>query len=249
MTQCGKFKCQTDTITYDDMEPDDKCVSFKNDDACAKCETVNSIRASDARGFNLNPIKKMFDQDATEAEIDSFWQELELCGISRPAPEVEARFYVAEPDYAVLDKNARILLKRIDPASTAAQFIQTLHEIAQMPKKNMASKSDMQRQVKDLLVTRKCHSQMVHDTTELPMGIYLLFADLVKTTKNKFFKVVDYINERHQICLEAYIEKCHQILSERGTKKKRKRNTRRKHARINVQKQERKTPSQQAEEK
>jgi hypothetical protein len=223
MVKCNGFTCNEDIITFDDIDNDEQCVAIK-DDICTICDNITNARLFNPQLFNNDPIKACFGIDkSSHKETDEFWSLIKnKCKINRPNSHLEKspEFYVAKPSYDILEQDFNIITDRIDKTSikkneTFIKFITTLYKIA-LDKQQFSNKHDMKRYIKDLLITENCPIIAIHEATELPMNIQILFSNLASSNVEKFDKVKKLLNTKNGVCLEAIIDKCNKILSSSG---------------------------------
>lgn len=222
-----KYVCDMDMITYDGIQP--PCIAV-GDNQCVSCDNVNNIRIADPVEFNKNPIKKIFNLHKSPEEISQFWTQLETkCGINRPstfsAVEESPRFYVAEPEYEVLNSDYETVLRRIEEYAeqgklqdrNGSRFMHAIFKVA-----NAAGEHDYEthsdpeayfkQKISYILESEQCTSQMTHKVSELPINIQLLFSIMAIASESNFIKAINYLNTAPQVCLEGVIDKCISIV-------------------------------------
>jgi len=230
MVLCDENECDTDFITYDDIENNEHCISFnkKGEIKCTTCETIKHFLSADPGKNEIN-VKKLFDIEDKE-DADQIWEKiLRKCeGIIRPLPEpenLEEELYIAEPNYEGVYEKERIILERIgDESSNSYKFIKTLVKILKKLKDKMKTlkefpkiqekKSFIYRNFKQVLFDEVCSSQMIHNIQDIPLNIELFLDQLANSNEENFQKVVQFINTKPQLCLEGVIELSRELLGE-----------------------------------
>jgi hypothetical protein len=238
MKKCNSdFVCEEDLITMEPIGDNEPCVAVE-DNMCTTCETINTSKNSNPILFNENPLKAIFNKNASLEENEKFWAALrDNCGIERSETSAQAApaFYVAEPDYEELDRFQDIIQRRIQQYlgegkinnNNASKFITTMYKVARAPVgENFTTKADpsefLRIKIKNILEDDACSSQITHKTLELPLTVYTYFSDLSDAEESKFIGVVKFLDQASQLCIDGTFERFDKILHDTsGGKNKR----------------------------
>ena len=233
MPKCGKFNCEEDSITLDDIDETNRCVAIE-DNKCVNCSTIEKYMQDDKANFIKDPVKYSFNMDVEQQIKNNFWDMIKInCNINKPDPEPNNNnspsIYIPEPDYKQLDDNYNIVTKRLKSfkrlLENADVFLDSIYQIGKSPdiiKFDLPKYSKTQqlafisRHIKTILNDTKCSSRMIHSSIELPLAISVFIDKLAKSTDSKFNKVIHFLETKPQACLEAVIEKSDNILEEQN---------------------------------
>jgi hypothetical protein len=231
------YVCEDDIITYEPIDDPNNCVALENG-VCTTCDSINVARQSNPLGFNEDPIKISFAIDRSKEENDAFWDLLSTkCKINRPSTAAISgpEFYVAEPDYDLLNSDFQQIQQRIQQYteeqkitnSNASKFINAIYKVATSARGiDFTSKSDAEEffknEVRKLLIEEQCSSQMIHKVNELPLSIQTFLNQLVESPENKFIQVAKLLDTKPGICLEGVLTQCFNILERQNAGRKRK---------------------------
>lgn len=224
MVKCNNnYICYDDIITYEEIKNENTCVAIDNY-KCSMCETINEIKNSNIIEFNKDPIRFIFGESKHEKN-DEFWELLkEKCNIERDEHHPEDEYVIHESNYEELETNYNNIKMRLNnDTSNASKFISTMYKIAKSPlniDKIQYNRETYTRHIKNILESDKCTSQIIHNANELPFSIEILFNHLISLNNETFCKIIDFLNSKPQLCLEAVIEKCLQINSKSKEYKK-----------------------------
>ena len=228
------YLCIDDIIDYEEISDPATCVALE-DGTCTTCANVLNTQKNNYSLFRDNPIKAIFNIDKTIQKNNEFWKVLtEKCGIVRPSTSEQPtpEFYIAEPDYAKLTDDHATIQQRIQQLArdgkiknvNASAFIAAIYKLAISPSKvDFSSKSEpkpfLTSMFKQILQEEHCSSQLIHEPIELPINIQTFFQQLVDVPESGFAEVVDFLDKKHEACLEAILESCMAILDKSVSKK------------------------------
>ena len=138
-------------------------------------------------------------------------------GLRKDDTQKEIEFTIIQPDYDKLEIDYDSIKNKIyDNKSNSYKFIDTLYKIAKRPSLINLSEYNQEifyRDIKNILETDNCSSQIIHKAVELPYYVELFFNQLANTNNETFCQVIDFLNKKPQVCLEAVIEHCLKILN------------------------------------
>ena len=226
------YLCMNDVIDYEEINDASTCIALE-DEMCTTCENISNTQKNNYSLFRDNPMKAVFNVDKTPQEINAFWKLLtEKCSIVRPSTseQISTEFYIAEPDYTKLTNNHNIIQRRIQQLAidgkiknaNASAFITAIYKLAISPSEiDFSSKTEpktfLKSRFKQILQEEHCTSQLIHEPLELPINIQTLFQQLVDVPESYFVEVVDFLDKKHEACLEAILESCMTILDKKRT--------------------------------
>jgi hypothetical protein len=107
--------------------------------------------------------------------------------------------------------------------ANASAFIAAIYKLAISPSKvDFSSKSEPKPYLtslfKQILQEEHCSSQLIHEPLELPINIQTFFQQLVSVPESGFIEVVDFLDKKHESCLELIIESCMSLLDKSVSK-------------------------------
>ena len=221
------YLCTEDIIDLEEITNPDTCVALENR-TCTTCANILSTKQNSPILFRENPIKAVFGVDKTSQENNAFWKLLtDKCSIDRPSTSEQPtpEFYIAEPDYEKLTDDHATIQRRIQQLArnekiknaNASAFIVAIYKLAISPSKvDFSSKSEPKPYLislfKQILQEEHCSSQLIHEPLELPINIQTFFQQLVSVPESGFIEVVDFLDKKHEACLEAIIDSCMSLL-------------------------------------
>ena len=228
------YSCIDDVIDYEEISDAATCIALE-DEKCTTCENVSNTQKNNYSLFRDNPIKAIFNIDKTTQENNAFWKLLtEKCSIVRPSTsdQMTPEFYIAEPDYKKLTDDDATIQRRIQQLArdgkiknaNASAFVTAIYKIAISPSEvDFSSKTEpktfLKSRFKQILQEEHCTSQLIHDPLELPINIQTFFQQLVDVPESGFVEVVDFLDKKHEACLEAILESCMTILDKAVSKR------------------------------
>ena len=221
------YVCTEDILDYEEITNPETCVALK-DGTCTTCANILSTKQANPILFRENPIKAIFNVDKTPQENNAFWKLLtDKCSIDRPSTSEQPtpEFYIAEPDYEKLTDDHATIQQLIQQLArdgkikneNASAFIAAIYRIAISPSKlDFRSKSEPKLYLtsvfKQILQDEHCSSQIIHEPIELPINIQTFFQQLVNVSESGFVEVVNFLDKKHEACLEAIIDSCMSLL-------------------------------------
>lgn len=221
------YLCMEDIIDWNEITNPATCVALE-DGKCTTCANILDTKQNNPILFRENPIKAIFGVDKTPQENNAFWKLLtDKCSIVRPSTSEQPtpEFYIAEPDYEKLTDDHATIQRRIQQLArdekiknaNASAFIAAIYKLAISPSKvDFSSKSEPKPYLtslfKQILQEEHCSSQLIHEPLELPINIQTFFQQLLNVPESGFVEVVDFLDKKHEACLEAIIESCMTLL-------------------------------------
>ena len=228
------YLCRDDIIDYEEISDANTCVALENE-KCTTCENVLNTQKNNYSLFRDNPIKAIFNIDKPTQENNAFWKLLnEKCSIVRPSTsdQMTPEFYIAEPDYKKLTDDDATIQRRIQQLArdgkiknaNASAFVTAIYKIAISPSEvDFSSKTEpktfLKSRFKQILQEEQCTSQLIHNPLELPINIQTFFQQLVDVPESDFVEVVDFLDKKHEACLEAILESCMTMLDKAVSKR------------------------------
>jgi len=235
---CGNYRCNEDSIDYEDISDPDTCVAVDNEQ-CAKCESILGYRDANTQLFNSNPVKSIFGVESTEEKTERFWEQLKTkCKIERPVTSLQEApiNYVAMVNAESVSKNKEQIINRVNELGlnneTVTRIFVGLFDIALLsveanrnPHSGLDFEDHYKHIIRGILEEKHCSIRTIHrGVAELPLVIELFFDSLVSSNNVNFNRVIEYINTKPQVCLEGFLDTCIAILSrQKGGKRKTKR--------------------------
>lgn len=219
MVKCNNnYECNNDIVTYEDITEENvnQCIALDND-KCTLCESIKFFNDNNRSNLNKDPTHFIFGKSEPEKN-DEFWKLVkEKCGIVKDNTQNEIQFTILEPDYEKLEITYDSIKNKIyDNKTNSYKFIDTLYKIAKRPSLiNLIeyNQERFYRDIKNILETDNCSSQMIHKADELPFNVGLFFNELANTNNEIFCQVIEFLNNKPQVCLEAVIEHCLKIIN------------------------------------
>lgn len=212
--QCGKFICKYDMISYDDLQPDVKCVSLSEDE-CVACDTVNDALKSNQINFYKNPGKLLFGKNLSDEELDNLWEQLsESCGIKYIIIAEEEKTQFIAPDVDMAHANYQSIISNIS-SQQLNNYIKSMMDIIYTSNEISVSilKTDniddyihrLRTRYRTILDNGGWSCFLVHNPLELPYVLAVIFQKLVDDPRNmKIF--IELLSSTMQVCAEAQFQ-------------------------------------------